>query len=211
MRYSNLDDEVFQWVTNFQDPSVRPSITASSNRLYRQRRETGPEKLVIQPPTIEMDQLSRSRAESLTPSLLIDRLTCNSVLSSLPHIREDQRDSESCLSQDDLSTAFSDNHDSDDGNNNNSNNSPPQRSRYLSTISAFPNHLPSSASISHLPPSSTCDPYAWLQYYHNQKLVSVTIVEYTATLLQCAKNAQEKVKFTSRAAYLCYRVTKTVR
>jgi hypothetical protein len=206
MRYSNLDDEVFQWMTNFQDSSTtaRPSITSPPSRmLHHQRRGSGLERPVEHsPPVIEMDQLSRSRAgtiESLSRLTGIDTLR---ETSSLPYIPEDHRDSESGASQDDIGSTGREDYDGDDTHRLRSH-------RYLSTISAFP-HLPP-LDAQQQAPATLCDPRAWFEYYQSQKKVSVSIVEYTATLLQCAKNGREKVKFTSRAAYLCYRVTKTVR
>jgi hypothetical protein len=242
MRYSNLDDEIFQWVTNFQEnpallpPTPPPSAvvltTAASpgaTRASRQRRQT------LERDEFEMDEVSRSRAETLESlsqqpesppsSRVMDSILnhlapisasqdtshssrssypalseSRSTLAPLPHIPEDLEDLRDSDASETESMkgieAFDDE-------------SHIPRSRYLSTISAFPNKLTT------IQPNGTKTPAAWdlrgwYRFYLSQKLVSVTIVEYTATLLQCAKNGSQMLTFKSRASYLCYRATKTV-
>lgn len=233
MRYSNLDDGIFQWMTNFQDTpehplptqlsSVRPIVRASQSQHHRQMLERPGE-------AFEMDDVSISRDDTLesqeasprstnplskSPSnSILDRLTplypfqdqrvgaalseSRSITTALPYIPEDDiRDSESAFSEDTEANEIADE-------------AIFPRSRYLSNIAAFPasDKLTSKSNETILP--ATLDLRGWYHYYVSQKMVSVTIVEYTATLLQSAKNGTDMLQFKSRASYLCYRATKTV-
>lgn len=213
MRYSNFDDEIFQWVTNFQEPQLpRISQPTQPNQL---------EKLEL---AGDIDTTTRSRAETIESLSVHETLKLTAILLKTPtndsllnnfqlHPLSDSRQSASVMleakanlpyipedeNRESVTSESSENPEPVDRNR--------QRSRYLSVISAFPQKA--NVSLNDREPRSF-NLVEWYSYYQNQKQVSVTIVEYTATLLQCAKNGSDKVKFTSRAAYLCYRTTKSV-
>jgi hypothetical protein len=227
IRYSNLDDEIYQWMSIFQDD--KRGETRHSFTYYHPVNESTNDPNMVPHPTdpdqrgtdsliaVTLENYSLSEPPKYLSQFPPIKYPTNPLHNDYPmtssnHSNSALRDARPSFLPDIPEQGSVDIRDSV-GSDHSVDQDLPPRSRIFSlqNISAFPENF---ETFDHS--QKDWDNWipgcirSWIYHYKAQRSRSMTIAEYAATLLQCAKNGRNGVTFKSRAHYLCYRTTKAV-